>query len=244
MIFNLGMAILIISNVIAVMLETIPSFYGQWKTFFTGFEYVSVGLFTIEYVARLWVADHTPQFQGAIIGRIKYLVTPMALVDLAAILPSLLLMSAFDLRFLRIVRLFRVVRLLRLPHYNQAMYSLWSALRSKREQLVISVVMLLVLLIISSSLEYFAEHEAQPEVFSSIPAALWWAVTALTTVGYGDIYPITPVGKVIASFVTVLGIGIFALPGGILAAALIENAKRKNLPIHCPHCGKDIGRER
>ncbi len=239
--FDIGMATLIILNVIAIMLETVAPLYSKWQTYFTAFELFSVAIFSLEYAARLWVADLTPQYQGAILGRIRYMLTPGALIDLAAILPSLLLMSSVDLRFLRIIRLFRILRLLRLPHYNQAFHSIIHAAHSRRAELQMALAIMFVLLIISSSLVYFAEHDAQPEAFSSIPASLWWGMVSLTTIGYGDVYPVTSLGKLLASFFSLLGIGFVALPSGILASALIEQAKQKNAPACCPHCGGRIG---
>lgn len=235
--FDFGMATLITMNVIAIMLETVPSLYGEWNVYFTAFEIFSVTIFTIEYLARVWVANLSPSYQEPFTGRLRYLISPMALIDLAAILPSLLVMTTMDLRFLRIVRLFRLARLLRLPRYNQAMHTIMVAAHSKRAELTMSAAIMFALLIISSSLVYFAEHDSQPEAFSSIPASLWWGMISLTTIGYGDVYPITTLGKIIASFFSVLGIAFFALPSGILASALIEQARTKEMLECCPHCG-------
>lgn len=236
-VFNIGLAALIILNVLAMMLETVATLYSEWRVYFIAFELFSVALFAAEYLLRVWVADLTPKYQHPLGGRIRYVLSPMALVDLVAILPSLLLMTSADLRFLRMVRLFRVVRLLHIPHCNEAMHAIWLAARSKRAEFVIAGVIMFVLLIICSSLAYFAEHEAQPQAFSSIPAALWWGMMTMTTVGYGDVYPITTAGKIIASFFAALGIGFFALPSAILASALIEQSRLKDKGNVCPHCG-------
>lgn len=237
--FHVAMAALILLNVAAMMLETMAPLYREWKSLFTTFELFSVTLFAAEYLLRLWVADLTPQYQNHAAGRIRYLFSPMALIDLAAILPSLLFPGSLDLRFLRMVRLFRVVRLLHIPHCNQAMHDIWQAARSKRAEFVIAGAIMFTLLIISSSLMYFAENKAQPEAFSSIPAALWWGIMTLTTVGYGDVYPITTAGKLIASIFAALGIGFFALPSAILASALIEQSRQKKC-VTCPHCGGEL----
>ena len=145
-------------------------------------------------------------------------------------------MSGLDLRFLRMLRLFRVVRLLHIPRFNKAMYSIWDAARSKKAEFIIAGTIMFVLLILCSSLAYFAEHEAQPQAFSSIPASLWWGIMTMTTVGYGDIYPVTVMGKIIASFFAALGIGFFALPSAILASALIEQSRKNEAADTCPHC--------
>ncbi|HEU0186845.1 MAG TPA: ion transporter [Gallionellaceae bacterium] len=235
--FNIALTALILLNVAAMMLETVEPLYREWLHFFSAFELVSVGLFALEYLIRLWVSDLTPAYQAPF-GRLRYLFSPMALIDLAAILPSLLFIGRLDLRFLRVVRLFRIVRLLHLPHCNSAMHDIWQAARSKRSEFLIAGAIMFTLLIISSSLMYFAEHDAQPVAFSSIPAALWWGIITLTTVGYGDVYPVTIAGKMIAAFFAALGIGFFALPSAILASALIEQSRRKE--TRCPHCGKSL----
>jgi voltage-gated potassium channel len=238
--FNLGLGVLIILNVLAMMLETVVPLYIRWQILFSAFEIFSVALFVAEYLLRLWVADLNPKYQHPLGGRIRYMLSPMALFDLAAILPSLIFMGSADLRFLRIVRLFRVVRLLHLPHCNEAMYAIWQAARSKRAEFIIAGVIMFTLLIICSSLVYFAENTAQPQAFSSIPASMWWGIMTLTTVGYGDIYPITTAGKIIASFFAALGIGFFALPSAILASALIEQSRLKDKRNVCPHCGGNL----
>ncbi|HEY6093717.1 MAG TPA: ion transporter [Gallionellaceae bacterium] len=235
--FNIVLTGMILLNVTAMMLETVEPLYREWHTLFSAFELVSVCLFALEYLARLWVADMTPSYQAPF-GRLRYLFSPMALIDLAAILPSLLFIGHLDLRFLRIVRLFRIVRLLHLPHWNAGMHAIWQAARSKRSEFLVAGAIMFTLLIISSSLMYFAEHDAQPVAFSSIPAALWWGVITLTTVGYGDVYPVTIAGKMIAAFFAALGIGFFAMPSAILASALIEQSRQKE--TRCPHCGKSL----
>lgn len=235
--FNIALTSLIILNVLALILETMPELFRVWRIEFIVFELFSASLFTIEYLLRLWVTDRNPKYQHPLGGRIRYMLSPMALLDLLAILPSLLLLTTIDLRFLRTLRLFRVLRLLHLPKCNQAMFSILKAAKSKRAEFLIAGVIMLILLIFCSSLVYFAEHKSQPEAFSSIPASLWWGIMTLTTVGYGDIYPITTLGKIYASFFAALGIGFFALPSAILASALIEQSRQKELNNTCPHCG-------
>lgn len=239
-IFQLFFGFLIVANAMAVVLETVSPVYLAHKEFFIAFELISVAIFSLEYIARLWAADLSPEYSQPIIGRFKYALTPMALVDLASILPSVLLISGFDLRILRVMRLIRLVKLTR---YSRAANIISSAVKSKKDELLFSGIIMLALLIISAVLVYFAEHEAQPQAFSSIPATLWWGVVTLTTIGYGDIYPITLAGKTIASIASAVGIGLFALPGGIIAAALIEQARQSDKhSINCPHCGKQFER--
>jgi voltage-gated potassium channel len=169
----------------------------------------------------------------------------MAMVDLLAILPALLpLIFTFDLRIIRFLRVFRLFRLFKMSRYVQSLNSLDDVVRAKKEELVVTLVMIGMLLLFSSSLMYIVETEAQPDKFPDIPSAMWWGVATLTTVGYGDVFPITPLGKLFGAFIALLGIGMFALPTGILASGFAEEIKRrhekeKTCPP-CPHCGGDI----
>ena len=189
---QIAIALLIILNVIAVVLETEKQIAVTYKSALNTFELFSVFIFSIEYLARLWVSNLTPQYQSQNGGRLRYFFSPMALIDLLAIVPSLLSMVEIDLRILRMVRL---ARLLKLTRYTKAMNVLADAIRSRKDELVLTLIIMAFLLLICGTLVYFAEHEVQPEVFSSIPASLWWAVVTLTTIGYGDVYPITMAGK-------------------------------------------------
>jgi voltage-gated potassium channel len=193
----------------------------------------------------LWVAPLDPRFAKPFWGRIRYAFTLMAIVDLLAILPALLpLIFTFDLRIIRFLRVFRLFRLFKMSRYVQSLNSLDDVVRAKKEELVVTLVMIGMLLLFSSSLMYIVETEAQPDKFPDIPSAMWWGVATLTTVGYGDVFPITPLGKLFGAFIALLGIGMFALPTGILASGFAEEIKRrhekeKTCPP-CPHCGGDI----
>jgi voltage-gated potassium channel len=140
---------------------------------------------------------------------------------------------------LRVLRLLRIVRVAKLGRYSESIQVLGRVFAAKKEQLLSTLFILLMLLVISSCLMYDAERQAQPDRFSSIPAAMWWAVTTLTTVGYGDVCPVTPGGKVIASVIAILGIGMFALPTAILGSGFLEEIAPKK-PAKCPHCGNEI----
>lgn len=235
---------LILLNVAAVILETVEELATRYHVLFHSLELFSVAVFTVEYLLRLWVCTLDPKFQGRIAGRIRYALTPMALVDLIAILPFFLpMVLPLDLRIVRLLRLFRLFRLFKLARYVESLRTLDDALRAKKEELVISLIMLLVLLLFSSSLMYLVESEAQPDKFNSIPATMWWSVATLTTVGYGDVFPTTPLGKLLGAFIAVLGIGVFALPTGILATGFAEALQRRHrasATIRCPHCGHEI----
>jgi voltage-gated potassium channel len=172
--------------------------------------------------------------------RLHFMMRPLALVDLMAIAPFLATMGTADMRVLRALRLLRLVRLLKLGRYLAALTVLQRVVYAKRAELVMSSALTSVLLIVASSIMYFAECEAQPDKFSSIPASMWWAVSTLTTVGYGDVYPVTVLGRVAGGILALLGIGLFALPTAILGSGLVEAVQRARPLPGCPHCGKPL----
>ena len=187
-----------------------------------------------------------PRYKDPVRGRLRFLVTPMALVDLMAVLPFYLPFLFPDMRFMRAMRLFRLFRVLKLARYSESLQTFVDVLRLKKEELLLMLFAIMILLVISSSLMYEAENAAQPEAFSSIPAAMWWGIVTLATVGYGDVFPVTPWGKFIGSVVVLLGIGLFALPTGVLASGFAEvlakrKEERKMQKFRCPHCGRYIG---
>lgn len=240
-IVRLSLLILILANVAAVVMESVESLATQYRDVWTTFERISIVLFTLEYVARLWTCTVSQEYRGAFVGRLRYIFTPAAIIDLLAILPAYIpvLISA-DLRILRLLRLFRLLRVLKLTRYTQAVDRISSVLRAKRDELILVLVACGITLLLSASLLYWLEHDYQPDAFSSIPQSMWWAVSALTTVGYGDIIPITVLGKCCAAIIAIAGVGLFTLPAGILASGFIStsfNGKTK----HCPHCGQDLG---
>ena len=171
----------------------------------------------------------------------RFALTPLAIVDVLAVLPFYLPFLGVDLRALRILRLFRLFRVFKMARYSNAMHLLWRVLVARRAEMLITLFTMAILLLLASTSMYFAETEAQPEAFPHIPAAMWWAVATLTTVGYGDVYPITPLGKVMGSVIAILGIGMFALPTGVLGAGFVEEIQKRKKPRKtCPHCGKAI----
>jgi voltage-gated potassium channel len=241
-IFDIFIITLIFLNVIAIILETIEKLSLQFSSFFRIFEIFSVIIFTLEYVSRVWSSTENPKYKKPVIGRIRFIFTPLLLVDLLAILPFYLpMLIPFDLRFLRAIRLIRLFRLFKMGRYSESMKLFGKVFKAKKEELFIAVFAVLILLTISSSLLYHVEHDAQPEAFSSIPSAMWWGVATLATVGYGDVYPITPLGKFFGAIISLLGIGMFALPAGILSAGFVEEIrKRREGAKTCPHCGKEL----
>ncbi len=224
-ILNLSLILLISLNVIAIFLESVDPIFEQYQQAFWYFEVFSVAIFTIEYLARMWscidleeAGDSSP-----IIGRIRYMLTPIALVDLIAILPFYLgLYVSIDLRFLRVLRL---LRLLKLTRYSPALGALLDVVRRESEALLAAVVVLLMMLVISAGGIYLLENELQPETFGSMPNSMWWAIVTLTTVGYGDVVPITTMGKMFAGLIGLIGIGMIALPAAIMASGFAENIR-------------------
>ncbi len=217
--------VLIIANVIAVIVESEESMRRAHEAFFSEFEWISVALFALEYLARAWVAVEDPRFRDPVRGRLRYLLTPMAIVDLMAILPSLL--SAFfnvDTRILRVLRLFRVFKLSR--HFS-ALEVLFRVIRNEARALGAALMILMVLAILAASGMYAAENDVQPEAFGSIPRAMWWAVVTLTTVGYGDVVPVTWWGHFFSGVIVILGVGLAALPAGIIAGGFTRELERR-----------------
>lgn len=236
--------ILILINTITVVLETVDEINEQFGSLFYAIEIISVTIFTIEYFLRLWIAPLTPRYAKPVTGRIRYSFSLMALVDLLSILPTFLpMVLPMDLRLLRFLRTFRLFRLFKMSRYVEALSRLGDVVRSKKEELIVTVLMIMMLLLFSSSLMFLVENEAQPDKFPHIPAAMWWGVATLTTVGYGDVFPITPLGKLFSAFIVFLGIGLFALPTGILASGFAEAINKRQPQIEvclCPHCGGGI----
>jgi len=240
-IFNGSIIVLIIANVAAIVAESERTISVRWGGEFRAFEVFSVLVFTVEYLLRVYASVENPAYGTRILGRLRYMISPMALVDLVAIMPFYMPFAiTIDLRAVRVLRLFRLFRVLKLGRYSSSVRFLRDVIVSKREELVLSLSMVAVLLVLSSSLMFYAEHDRQPGTFSSIPAAMWWAVCTLTTVGYGDVYPVTAVGKVLSACISILGIGLFALPAGILAAGCSEVLRARADGDKCPTCGRAL----
>ena len=243
--FDVFIMVLILLNVAAVMLATVKSIGEPHRHWFALFESFSVTIFTAEYLARLWSCTIKEEFRHPFWGRLSFATGFFPMIDLLAILPTLGLLGAWQTRQLRIARLLRFLRVLKLGRYSNSTKTLFRVLRSKKEELLIAVFMVCLLLLFSSTCIYYCEKDSQPDKFSSIPASMWWGVATLTTVGYGDVYPITPLGKFFAAIIAVLGVGVFALPAGILASGfsdVLEEQKKEKMGAAtlCPHCGLDI----
>jgi voltage-gated potassium channel len=226
LIFDRFIIALILLNILAIMLETVASINASYENIFYYFEVFSVAVFTIEYMLRVWscTEDKDNDYSNPITGRIKYIMSPMAIIDLLAFLPFYLTMFfAIDLRILRILRM---LRLLKLTRYSEALSVVWAVLTKQRRALTAAFFIMLVALLFTSSIIYLFEHKVQPEKFSSIPESMWWALATLTTVGYGDVTPITNGGKLFAGMTMILAIGLAALPIGVIATGFANEIQK------------------
>lgn len=243
------LAALIVVNVAAVVLETVPRLSASYAAVFYLLEVGSLTVFSAEYLLRGWAAGEHDRYRG-LLGRLRWALTPGAIIDLLAIAPALFLT---DLRLVRILRLSRLVRVAKLGRYSLALRTLRRVLVARSPDVLSLSFVLLILLVLSSSLMYLLERDAQPETFSSIPATMWWGIVTLTTIGYGDMAPVTVGGKLLGSFVAILGLGMFALPAGLLGGAFVEElgkARRLNreqraatgtaAETRCPHCDEPL----
>jgi len=218
---------LIILNAVAVVMGSDPAHFSQYQGAFHAFELFSIAVFTAEYLGRVWVAPENPRYAGqpAWSARLRYMVSAIALVDLVAILPAYLgMFFVIDLRYLRLLRL---LRLLKLTHYFRGLGIFIAVVQSEARTLASGVFTMAIMVIVAASLMYGLEHAAQPESFGTIGESLWWAVVTMTTVGYGDVYPVTTLGRILAAVIMLLGVGIVALPAGILAARFAEELQAR-----------------
>ena len=224
-ILDIFLVCLISLNVFFVILETVDILYQKYETFFISFEIFSIIIFSFEYVARLWACTEEKKTGSFLKKRVRYIFSFPAIIDALAILPSIIAIffPSVDLRFIRVLR---ILRLLKFSRYSNSINSLLSVLWDQRRSFGAAFFILFVVLIISSSGMYLVEKNVQPDKFGSIPQAMWWAIVTLTTVGYGDTFPITSAGKFFGSLIIILGIGTVALPSGILASAFTEFSRR------------------
>jgi voltage-gated potassium channel len=234
---------LIVLNILAVVLETVAAVGVPYARAFDRFEIFSVAVFTLEYALRIWSCTEDPRFARPISERLRFALQPMVLIDLLAILPFYLpLEMLLDTRMVRSVRLVRLFRLFKASRYSRSLDTMRHVLRAKRDELMVTVLLVFIVLLLVSSLMYAVENQAQPEKFSSIPEAMWWGMMTLTTVGYGDICPITPLGKFCGMVIALLGVGVFALPAAILGSGFVDELQKHKKPPVCIHCGKKADR--
>ncbi|PKG33454.1 ion transporter [Methanoregula sp.] len=241
------LGLLIFLNVIAAVLETDAQVFQSYTHLFDVFALISVMIFALEYLVRVWCCTENPLYRDPVRGRLKYMATPVALVDLFVILPFLLLpFIVMNPETLAFIRFFRIFWILKISHYSRALRTFGRVFSAKRGEIFVAFFVMFVLLILGSALIYFAEHDTQPQKFSSVLASMWWWIETMATVGYGAMIPVTCIGKLTAGMEARLCAGLFAPPSGCFASGFVEEINRKKkeaASFPCPHCGKTITRE-
>lgn len=236
-------------NVLLVVVESIEGIQEQYGIYFAGFEAFSVVIFTVEYLLRIWSCTENPKYSDPIRGRLRYAVSAMAIIDLLAIIPFyvsyLPLVFAADISDARILRVFRMFRLLKLTRYFSSLQMILRIVNRAREELLIAFVFIAAVVMVVSTIMFFVEHDAQQEAgidqFTSIPMSMYWGAVTVSTVGYGDAVPITPLGRFLAGIISIFGIGMFAMPTAILSYEFMKEVQgRRRMDSYCPHCGELI----
>jgi len=231
MLFEGGLITLIIANVIAVTLESVTKLRSQYLVWFNWFEWISVAIFAVEYTVRLWACVEDPRYRklGPLYGRIRYSLTPSMVIDFISFAPSILsfFVPVLDLR---ILRLFRLLRLMKIARYSPAMATLVEVLIAERRALLGTLLLLLCVMVISAEAMYVIEGPVQANL-DSLPKAMYWAITTLTTTGYGDITPVTAAGRMVAGITMIFGLALFALPVGIVATNFVTEIHRRDFVV-------------
>lgn len=232
---------LIVLNVSTYILGTIDWVDARFGWHIFVFDVFCVAIFTGEYLLRVWSCTVDERYAGPVRGRLRFMTSPYALIDLLAIVPFYLPIVIGDHGAARMLRVFRLFRLLKITRYSQSTSLITNVFRRKSRELAITSLVMGIWLVFVSTLMYYVERGAQPEVFSSIPASIYWAIITLTTVGYGDVVPVTTAGRALGALIALLGIAIFALPAGIFASGFAEEiAARRRGTQYCPHCGEEV----
>jgi len=242
-IFEVMLIFIILINMIAIVFESVQEIDREYHPFFRKLEIFSIIFFTLEYIGRLYSIVENPNYKNPVSGRIKFAGTPLAIIDLLSFLPFYLIFLPIDLRFLRIFRLMALFRMFKIARYLHALSIFKRVLVDRKEQLILSFLFILFVLVVISFVMFYVEKDAQPDKFSSIPATMWWGIATLTTVGYGDMVPVTGVGKLLGGIFAIAGVGLLALPAGILSSGFFEllHVDKEKKPVtKCPHCGKEI----
>ena len=229
--FDRFMLVLIVTNVIAVAAETVIPFHAEYEIHFLYFEIFSVIIFSVEYLGRIWVC--VENFRGQEVNgfkaRLRYVLTPMAIIDFIAIMPFYL--ATFGMPDLRFLRIFRLLRLLKLVRYSHGLTTMGRVLYDERRSLTAALIIMVGATFFAATIMYFIERELQPDAFGSIPHSLWWAIATLTTVGYGDVVPMTGLGRLIGGMVMIFGLAFYAIPIGIVASAFTSEINRRDFVI-------------
>jgi voltage-gated potassium channel len=231
-VFDDFMVLLITFNVLAVILESVPSIHDPMRWEFRVFDLLSIGIFTAEYLIRLWASIEIPAVRqrGPFFGRLMFAGRPSQIVDLLAVAPSYLSL-ALPGADLRVLRIFRLLRFLKLVRYSPAMVTLGRALYEERRALIGALILMMGTAVFAGTIMHVIEAPAQPDKFGTIPDAMWWALATLTTIGYGDVVPVTPLGKIFGGLTMICGLGLFALPIGIVATAFVNEIHRRDFVV-------------
>ncbi len=257
-VFRSFMYVLISLNIVLVVLETTPHLPPDVTSVFRAVYYFSIGVFLLVYLIRLWICVENPRYSPTVTGRLRFMITPYAIIDLAVLIAFITPISFLrDPVIYQISRFLRLAIIFKLIRYSDSLQTMSRIFISKRKPLGMALYMLLFLLLITSILMFFFENPAQPEKFDSVAESMWWSIETLTTLGYGDIVPVTPAGKILGGFTALLGIGMFAIPAGILASGFYEEYSREERKaghvrygagkkednddqILCPTCGRPV----
>ena len=222
--FDIFITVTIVANILVTFLQTFDEL-AFLTTVFKGVEYVTIFIFCVEYILRIWTAEYLYQDKSRGRSRLRFLVSFDGIVDLLTIVPVFFLSGFVIFRMLRVARIFHLFRLnAKYDSFNV----ITTVLYEKRNQIISSVFIVLILMLASSLCMYSVEHDAQPTVFRNAFSGIWWSMSTLLTVGYGDIYPITPLGRVMAICIAYLGVGVVAIPTGIISAGFVEQYQRKS----------------
>ncbi|MBO7440063.1 MAG: ion transporter [Bacteroidales bacterium] len=227
--FNYFLMALIILSVGEMALETDDNIFLPYREYFNIFDFFTVMVFSVEYAIRIMTAHLDPENRGKTRWQSirSYVFSFAGLVDLISILPFYLTFTNIDLRVLRMIRLLRFFRVFKITRYNDSMKLVVDVIKDKSSEIGVIMGLIIIIMIISSFIMFYAEHEAQPEQFPNVLGCLWWAVVTMTTIGYGDVYPVTMVGKIVGSTMALLGIGLVAMPTGIISAGFLEKVNER-----------------
>ncbi len=239
-ILNSTIYILIFISIVNLMFSSVETLQNEYGNIITAVRNIIMPIFVVEYILRIYASGSLQKYKG-FTGKLKYAKTPYAIIDLLSILPYILLNTGFNSAFIRSLRLLRIFRLFRVKKYAMFIQQMRKITSNMKEELVFLLFYTVILLVLLSFAIYELEHDAQPEVFTNVFQTMWWAVATLTTVGYGDMYPITALGKIITAFITIIGIAFVAIPGGMFASEFMseinKKKKTKGTMGKCFRCG-------
>lgn len=226
-IFNIFIMTLILLNVLTMIFETVKSIYEPYIIYFKAFEWFVMIVFSLEYLVRIYTADLAYPCENKIKSIFKYIFSFYGIIDIVSILPFYMPFTGLDFRFVRTIRLLRFLRLFKIARYNDSLDMIKKVFKEKSGELGITCFVIILVMIVASFLMFYAENEAQPETFPNVLTCIWWSIVTLTTVGYGDVYPITTTGRIVGGLIAFLGIGLVALPTGLISAGFLEEIGKK-----------------